>query len=172
MILNFCFSSIISCSPSTVSSLHYVPVDSSERYAWLPVPSWPVNRIITTAFQVWLVNPPVPVLHLLLSAEHGMLPFQLIPVYQASLFLHHLIMLWTILNFSPDGLESTVAHKGHANPQLFIWCHFAAYFQSFFPLKTQHFLYLKRSFSVKPFFVLYPAFFWKPSFLGQPNFFL
>ena len=40
---------------------------------------------------------------------------------------------------------STVAHKGHANPQLFIWCHFAIKFQSqvfkysffFFFLKTQ-----------------------------------
>ena len=30
MILNFCFPSIITCSPGTVSSLHYVPVDSSE----------------------------------------------------------------------------------------------------------------------------------------------
>ena len=61
--------------------------------------------MITTAFQVWPVTPPVPVLHLLSSAEHGMLPFQLIPVYQASLFFYHLIMLWTILNFSPDGSE-------------------------------------------------------------------
>ena len=31
--------------------------------------------------------------------------FQLIPVSQASLFFYHLIMLWTILNFSQEGQE-------------------------------------------------------------------
>ena len=108
--------------------------------------------------------------------------FRLVPIYSGTILLHSL---------------SAVAHKGHANPQLFIWCHFVIYFQSqvfkysfSFPFENPILLYLKRSFLVKPTFfkpsfslnnqLLFfedPAFlenptsFENPAFLGKPSIF-
>ena len=62
------------------------------------LPSWYQNTC-------WPVTPPVPVLHFLLSTQHGIMSFQLHPVSPASLFFYHLLMLWTMLNFSSEGLE-------------------------------------------------------------------
>ena len=59
-----------------------------------------------------------------------------------------------------------MAHKGHANPLLFILCYFS------FLWKPNIFVFETQLFCIKPFFVLYPAFFWKPRICLKTQLFL
>jgi len=74
MTLSLVFPAIITCSPITDPSKHYVPVDSPERSTWLAVPKWNVEPYYQHCLPCWYrnrrwpVTPPVHVMHLLLSA--------------------------------------------------------------------------------------------------------